>query len=133
MTRLSTRAREELYDAEARKALEAGRGPLPICRICDCPIDGVKSAWDENHAKEFPKWLGGPIDGISHRRCNRAHNNRVDTPRYAKSRRQRQMNIGAKTRQGRPMAGTRDSNVSKRFDGSVIERSTGKLLFGGRR
>lgn len=126
---LSTRAREQLYDAEAAKAREAGRGDLPICRLCDCPIDGVRSAWDENHSKEFPRWLGGDVDGISHRRCNRRHNNLIDTPRYAKSRRQRQLYIGAKVRKGRPMVGTRDSGIKLKIGGGrPIDRTTGREL-----
>lgn len=121
MTRLSTRDREKLYDAEAAKARESGRGNLPICRICDCPIDGVRSAWDENHAKEFPRWLGGEVDGISHRRCNQLHNNKVDTPRYWKSRRQRQLNIGAKRSQT-PLPGGRDDRLKRKVNGRTVER-----------
>lgn len=125
---LSSRAREQLYDAEAAKARAAGRGDLPICKLCDCPIDGVKSAWDENHAKEFPRFLGGAVDGISHRKCNRRHNNLVDTPRYAKSRRQRQMNIGAKVSTWRPMIGTKRSGVKKPLHpwSKPVSRVTGR-------
>lgn len=127
MSRLSTRAREELYDAEAAKARSAGRGNLPVCNICNCPIDGVRQAWDASHDPAKPNWLGGAVTGIAHRRCNRAHNNHHDTPRYAKSRRQRQMNIGA--RQSRmPLPGGRDDRIRKKMNGDVVERATGRML-----
>ncbi len=129
MTRISTRAREQLYDAEADKARGGGRGELPICNICDCPIDGVKQAWDASHDPTKPRWLGGDITGIAHRQCNRQHNNQHDTPLFHKSVRQRQMNIGAKVRQGRPMIGTRDSGIKLRIGGGrPINRNTGRDL-----
>ena len=78
--RLSTSDREKLYDNEAAKAHELGLGELPICNICQHPIDGVKSAWDESHDPKIPNWLGGEVTGIAHRRCNRKHNNEHDTP-----------------------------------------------------
>ena len=121
MTRLSTRAREELYDAEAAKSREAGRGDLPLCNICGFPVDGVRSAWDVSHDPTMPRWLGGDAIAIAHRRCNRTHNNRIDTPRYFKSRRQRQMNIGAK-RSMTPLPGGRDDRLKKKLDGRVVER-----------
>ncbi len=121
MTRLSTTKREQLYDAEAEKARAAGKGELPICNICGFPIDGVKQAWDESHDPQKPKWLNGAVTGIAHRRCNRLHNNQVDTPRFAKSRRQRWMNIGAKRSQY-PLPGGRDDRIKKKITGEVVER-----------
>lgn len=121
MIRLSSTKREELYDAETEKAREAGLGELPICNICHLPIDGTKSRWDASHDPMKPRWLGGDITGIAHSRCNRQHNNNVDTPLFAKSRRQRWMNIGAKRSQF-PMPGGRDDKIKKKINGMVVER-----------
>lgn len=123
--RLSSKQREELYDAEIAKAQAADRGDLPICNICDLPVNGATQAWDESHQKHKPRWLGGSVDGISHRKCNRDWNNRHDTPLFAKSNRQRQRYIGAK-RTSSAMSGGRDDNLKKRMDGSVVLRSTGE-------
>lgn len=130
MTRLSTRAREELYDAEAAMALASGRGHLPICNICNCPIDGVRSAWDVSHDPHKPAWLGGQAFQIAHRRCNRPHNNKVDTPRYAKSRRQRQMHIGAKASAYRPIPGSFASGIKKPMKplARPVDRKSGREL-----
>ncbi len=121
MTRLSSTKREQLYDAESLKAREEGKGDLPICNICGLPIDGVRSAWDESHDPSIPRWLGGAVTGIAHRRCNRKHNNDHDTPLYAKSGRQRRMNIGAKRSQF-PLPGGRDDRLRKKITGEVVER-----------
>ena len=123
---LSSRDREKLYDAEAKKAVAAKRGEFPICRLCDLPVTPGQ-AWDVNHQSHKPRWLGGAVDGLSHRKCNRLHNNTHDTPLYNKSRRQRQMHIGAKVRKSRPMVGTRDSNIKLRIGGGrPIDRRTGR-------
>lgn len=128
--RLSSTKREELYDAEAAKALAAGLGELPICNICNGPINGRTQAWDESHEKHKPKWLGGVIEGIAHRRCNRKHNNTHDTPLYAKTVRQRQRDIGAKVSSSRPMVGTFASDIHKplRFGARPVRRSTGQEI-----
>lgn len=121
MTRLSARAREQLYDAEALKASESGRGDLPICNICNRPIDGVRQRWDVSHDPSKPRWLGGAITGIAHTHCNREHNNHHDTPLFHKSNRQRQKNIGA-FRSRVPLPGGRDDRLKKKIDGAVVLR-----------
>lgn len=123
----STRDREKLYDAEAAKASAAGRGARPICRLCDLPIQPGQ-AWDVNHEAHKPRWLGGAIDGISHRRCNRRHNNDIDTPLFAKSNRIRRAYIGA-TVSRRPLPGGRYDRIKKRVDGVVVLRATGEPVF----
>lgn len=132
MTRLSSSAREKLYDAEATKAKAAGLGNLPICNICKTPIDGKRQCWHESHDPSIPKWLGGEVTGIAHERCNTKHNNDHDTPLYFKTRRVRQRHIGAKVPQGRPMAGTKASGIKKPFRGPPIDRSTGEPWRPGR-
>lgn len=126
---LSSRAREQLYDAEAAKARAAGLGNLPICNICKLPVDGVRSRWHESHDPHIPKWLGGEVTGIAHARCNLEHAYRIDTPLFHKNNRIRQKFIGAKTRKSRPMVGTRDSNIKLRVGGGrPIDRRTGREL-----
>lgn len=128
MSGLSSTKREQLYDAEAAKALEAGRGEYPICNICELPVQPGQ-AWDESHEKMKPRWLGGEIEGIAHRRCNRRWNNVHDTPLFHKSNRIRQRHIGAKVRKGRPMVGTIDSGIKLRIGGGrPIDRRTGREL-----
>jgi hypothetical protein len=118
---LSSRAREKLYDAEAAKAVAAGRGNLPICNLCDAPIDGTRQRWHESHDPAIPKHMGGAVTGIAHEPCNLRHNNLHDTPLFHKVHRQRRRYIGA-SRTSRPMPGSRDSGWRKRFDGTVERR-----------
>lgn len=125
MTRISTTAREKLYDAEAAKALAAGRGDLPICNICDCPINGKTQRWHVSHDPSKPRWLAGEVTGIAHERCNTLHNNQHDTPLYSKTRRQRQADIGARVARTRPLPGGRSDFLKKKMDGTVIDRRTG--------
>lgn len=119
--RLSTTAREQLYDSEAAKARINQRGELPICNICDTPIDGVRSAWDVSHDPAIPGWLGGAVTGIAHRRCNREHNAAHDTPLFAKTNRVRRRHIGATVAQ-QPVPGGRDDKLKRKFNGQVVQR-----------
>lgn len=121
--RLTGKQREALYASEAKKAREAERGEFPICRLCDLPIV-AGSLWDENHEAHKPAWLGGVTDGISHRRCNRLHNNHHDTPRFAKSERVRKRFLDL-TRSRTPMAGGREDGIKKTMRGEVVDRTTG--------
>lgn len=118
--RLSSREREALYASEAGKARDAERGDFPICRLCDHPIV-AGSLWDENHQGHKPAWLGGVTDGISHRRCNRLHNNHHDTPLFAKSERVRKRYLDF-TRSRTPMSGGRDDRLKRKVNGDVVER-----------
>lgn len=126
--RLSSTARAALYDSEAAKARENGRGEYPICNICDLPVQPGQD-WDDSHNKHKPRWLGGDYDGIAHRRCNRKHNNEHDTPLFHKSNRIRLKHIGA-YRSNKPLPGGRNDIIGKRVDGTVFDRRTGKP-FGG--
>lgn len=126
MTRLSSSAREKLYDAEAAKAKAAGLGEHPICNICQTPIDGRRDRWHESHDPSIPKHMGGEVTGIAHERCNFQHNNEHDTPLYWKNRRVRQRHIGAKVASGKPFQGNRGSYLKKKLNGSVVIRATGE-------
>ena len=118
--RLSARAREELWQAEAAKARKADCGDYPICNLCDRPILPGRD-WDESHEKRKPHWLGGVVEGIAHRRCNRIWNNRHDTPLFAKNERVRKRHLDF-TRSMRPLPGGRDDVLKKRLSGEVVRR-----------
>lgn len=122
--RLSTRQREKLYESEAQKAREADRGKHPICNICGYQILPGRS-WDESHDPSKPKWLGGLVTGIAHRKCNQLHNNRVDTPLYAKSERQRTKFLDLK-RSRSPVPGGRYDSIKRTMSGRVVDRATGQ-------
>lgn len=126
MTRLSSSAREKLYDAEAAKAKAAGLGELPICNLCHSPIDGTRQRWHESHDPHIPKHMGGDVTGIAHERCNLKHNNDHDTPLYWKTKRARWRHIGARVAQGKALPGTRASGIKKPFRGPPIDRNTGE-------
>lgn len=119
--RLSSSAREKLYDAEAEKARDAGLGDLPICVHCGFAVDGTHQRWDAAHDPDKPRWLGGDVVGIAHARCNRKHNNDHDTPLYWRNRRIRQARIGAK-RSLNPLPGGRDDRIRKKVNGEVVRR-----------
>lgn len=125
--RLTSKQREDLYDAEAEKARESGRGELPICNICDCPIDGRRERWNESHDPTKPRFLGGEVTGIAHQVCNFLHNNQHDTPLYAKSARQRQKFIGANISSGHQLPGGRSSPFKLKIGGRYpVDRVTGE-------
>lgn len=128
--RLSAKGREELWKAEAVKARAAGRGDYPICKLCDLPII-PGSQWHENHEAHKPRWLGGEVDGISHARCNRQHNNRHDTPLFAKNERIRKRHLDF-TRSDTPLPGGRDDDLKRKINGKTVLRSTGEAWRRGR-
>ena len=127
----STTKRQKLYDSEVAKAKAAGRGDLPICNICDCPI-GIGQAWHESHDPDgIPKAWGGTITGMAHAKCNLDHGAKVVTPMVAKGKRARAKHTGAYRSQN-PLPGGRNSPIKIRMDGTVVNRFTGEPI-GGRR
>jgi 5-methylcytosine-specific restriction endonuclease McrA len=54
--------------------------------------------------------------------CHNVKTAREDTPRITKANRQRAGHIGAKTKKGRPMAGTKASGWKKKMSGEVVRR-----------
>lgn len=126
MRRLSSTDREKLYDAEALKAREAGRGNYPICNLCCLPVTPGQS-WDESHEKLKPRWLGGEVEGLAHRRCNRLWNNQHDTPLFHRTKRQRRAYIGARVPRS-IMPGSRADWRKVKINGDVVLRSTGEPL-----
>ena len=107
----SAAQRERLWDTEAARAQRNGRGDLPICNLCDCPI-GVGQDWDVSHVG-CPAALGGAFVGCAHRRCNREHNNRFATPQIAKAKRQARAHKGCK-QSAAPLPFGRSSRLRKK-------------------
>jgi hypothetical protein len=120
--RLNASQREELWQAEAAKACEQGRGPNPICNLCTFDIL-PGSEWHESHDPLKPKWLGGEITGIAHAKCNRRHNNQHDTPLYARNERVRKRFMDFRVPQ-QQLPGGRDDRLKKKMNGRVVERWT---------
>lgn len=120
--RLNASQREELWQAQAAKARASNRGDHPICKLCDFAIL-PGSEWHENHEGHKPYWLGGKVDGISHAKCNRRHNNTHDTPLFARNERVRKRFMDFRTISN-PLPGGRDDRLKKKMNGRVVERWT---------
>lgn len=122
--RLSPTKREALWLCEAKAAEVAGRGPYPICNLCDLPVQPGQ-AWDESHMP-IARAFGGRLTGIAHERCNRMHGVQVVWPSVAKSNRVRRFHIGASgPGLGKyPMRAGRRSPISKTFRYGLQPRLT---------
>lgn len=118
--RLSARAREELWKAQAAKARENERGEYPICVHCDEMILPGR-LWDACHDPHKPRWMGGEIVGCGHMRCNRMHGSTHDTPKFAKNERIRKRHLDF-TRSDNPLPGGRDDRLKKKLNGQVVQR-----------
>jgi len=126
--RLTAKQREDLWDAEYAKSIEAKRGEYPICNICDLPVTPGQT-WHDSHNKYWPHAVGGQRDGIAHARCNLRHNNIHDTPLVAKVKRQRQGFIRARESR-RPVVGSRASGIKVFMDGRPpVYRDSGRPVF----
>src|SRR4029077_7132784 len=90
----NSRKREQLWLREKGKARIAGRGPLPICNLCDRAVR-EQDAWDESHVPHMPKAFGGKVTGIAHHLCNITHGATVVRKAVEKSNRVRRKHIGA--------------------------------------
>ena len=119
---LTAKQREELWNAEAAKALRDGRGTFPICRLCDLPVFPGQR-WHDNHDRHLPRAIGGERDGLSHERCNIMHARTHDVPLIAKAKRIRRKHIGAFQTRTQMRFGRYDK-LKKKMDGTVVLRST---------
>jgi hypothetical protein len=94
-TRLSTSARAELHARVlARQQRDGVGGDWPLCNICGMAI-GPGRDWHESHMPAPHAITGAP--GIAHVRCNLRRAGEHDAPLIAKTARQRNSAIGAKT------------------------------------
>ncbi len=119
--RLTTKQREELWQAEAQKAVDAGVGEFPVCNICGFSIlPGRK--FDASHDPTKPRWLGGLITGIAHEKCNRDHGAKIDLPLFARNERIRKRHMDF-TRSRTPMPGGRDDKLKRKLNGLTVVRA----------
>ena len=123
--RFGSRHRDYLYSEAKAEAGIAGLGEHPVCNICGQPVT-PQDAWDESHAPEHPRALGGKSKGIAHMTCNRDHGAQVVVPLVAKVKRVRAKYLGIKGPGlgAHPMQGGRRSGVSRSISGEVKPRTT---------
>jgi hypothetical protein len=118
--------RDFLWSRECTAAWNAGRGRLPICNLCDTPVNSTHP-WDESHDPAQPRVFGGKSTGVAHRSCNHRHGYMVVKPLVAKCERVRKRHLGL-TGPGRgrhPMPAGKRSNISKCLNGKVVSRLSG--------
>ena len=123
--RFGSRQREATWQCEALAAYKAGRGQLPICNLCDLPVEPTQ-AWDRSHAGA-PRSLGGKSVGVAHLLCNRLDGQQIVVPMVAKAERVRKRHFGI-TGPGLgkyPMKAGKRSSISKTVRGQVVSRLTG--------
>lgn len=121
----SSKQRDYLWSRECLAAWRAGRGRLPICNICDTPVQ-IDDPWDESHDPAQPRVFGGKSVGIAHRGCNHRHGYMVVKPQVDKCDRVRARHLGLKgPGLGRyPMKAGRRSAVTKTMNRGVKPRLT---------
>lgn len=100
-------------------AYERSRGH---CERCTAPLRVGRFAYDH----VLPDALGGePTLENCEVLCSACHDEKThtgDVPRIAKMKRQRASHIGAKTRRGRPMPGSKASPWKQKLDGTWVKR-----------
>jgi 5-methylcytosine-specific restriction protein A len=111
--------RQEFPDKVKVLAFDRAKGR---CEVCSARLFVGKFQYDHI----IPTAVGGPPTLENCRvACTACHGKKtatVDVPAIAKSERIKRKNIGAKTKSGRPMPGTKASGLRKRMDGSVERR-----------
>lgn len=119
-----TLTRAALWRRDSLNAYLEGRGRSPICPHCDLAVTPGQM-WDKCHVGA-PRWSGGKRLQVGHRVCNQLHNQKIDTPAFAKSNRVRDRHIGAKGPGlgPHPMRAGRRSGVSKTFRHGLVPRRT---------
>jgi hypothetical protein len=120
-----SKKREDLWQGMRWQAHAAGRGDLPICNLCDLPVQKT-DAWDRSHDPGRARSNGGKSVGIAHLRCNREHGAKVVVPSNAKADAQRRNHIGAAgPGLGKcPMRAGKRSAFTKTFQRGVQPRLT---------
>lgn len=92
------------------------------CEGCGAKLYPGKYRYDH----DLPDWLGGePTLENCRVKCDGCDKPKTaaDQTRIAKTKRQHLNHIGAKSRKGRPLPGSRASGLSKRMDGRVVRRT----------
>lgn len=93
--RFGSRKRDHLWSRECLCSHLAGRGPLPICNLCDVVVNAGDD-WHESHDPAQPRVFGGKSVGIAHALCNILHGVRVVKPAVTRSNRIRDVHLGLK-------------------------------------
>lgn len=108
--RLSASASEKFVEGHGR-----------ICCLCGGRI-GATEAWDRHHVIELAAGGTDTPDNWrpAHRKCHRDYTAKVSAPRTAKTRRQKQKNLGY--RKTATMPGSRNSRFKKKLNGEVVLR-----------
>ena len=124
--RFGSKRRDALWAREAMNAYLAGCGKLPLCNICEQPVND-DGKWHESHDPAKPKCYGGKRVGIAHAACNLLHGAKVVTPLRAKAERSAARHDGRKgPGRGRyPMRAGRLSGESKTMRHGLIKRLSG--------
>jgi 5-methylcytosine-specific restriction enzyme A len=98
-----------------------------ICHVCGGRI-GVTDAWDLDHV--IPIALGGEDEEANlapaHRKgCHGTKTAKEDVPNIARAKRREQRHAGIRKQTANPLPGSRNSNIKKKMDGTVVYRDTG--------
>ena len=121
MKRLSSTAREKLYDSCRIRNAAGTLETYPRCNIPGCGgFVTPGQRWVESHYPVM-KANGGKATGVAHHRCNFRFFCEVEAPTLARAKRARQRHIGA-TVSSRPLPGGRDDRFKKKMDGTVVQR-----------
>lgn len=113
--RLSARVREHIFD-----------DAHGVCHICRTPIQRGQP-WEVSHP--IPLAIGGKDDASNwapaHVKCHAERTAKIDARLIAKTRRQRQKDLGIRSAK-RPMSGGRRSPFKRTVAGRVVWRETGE-------
>jgi hypothetical protein len=117
--RFGSKVRDACWAGGVWRAYIDGRGRLPVCPHCGLEVS-PDHPWDMCHVGA-PRWAGGKNVLLpGHRACNQLHNNKIDTPAFAKSRRLRR----GPRRSRNPFPCGKDSPWTKSVGGRVSLRVT---------
>lgn len=118
--------RRRLWECEAAKAKAAGLGDLPICNICELPVE--TNDWHRSHHPLHPRAFSGRDVGVAHADCNLIHGRKVVVPAVARSNRARNRFVEQRRTfagSGRyPMRGGIESRDTKTFKRGVQTRQS---------
>jgi 5-methylcytosine-specific restriction endonuclease McrA len=98
---------------------------LPSGQRCNAPLD---QGWEADHIIAWSNGGESTLENLAAvcKTCHAWKTGKMDTPRAAKTKRQRDDHLGVRQRSTFP--GSRNSRFRKRMDGRVEERKTGEIL-----
>jgi hypothetical protein len=100
---------------------------LPSGQRCNAPLD---QGWEADHIIAWSNGGESTLENLACccRTCHAWKTGKMDTPRAAKTVRQRDDDIGIRSTKSKPLPGGRGSRLKKRMDGRVVDRITGEIL-----